>query len=65
MYIMREMVIIGIGIIGTITIGTIRTITIGTMGTIETKQIIFKKLFAGERREVSQWIKFYVAPIRV
>jgi len=34
MYIVTGMIIIEIGIIGTITIGTIRTITIGTIGTI-------------------------------
>jgi len=38
MCIMTGMIIIEIGIIGTITIGTIRTITIGTIGTIEIKQ---------------------------
>ena len=38
MCIMTGMIIIEIGIIGTITIGTIRTITIGTIRTIDTKE---------------------------
>jgi hypothetical protein len=38
MYIMTGMIIIEIGIIGTITIGTIPIITIGAIGTIETKE---------------------------